>query len=761
MSNAKSVVYFEEVGKRDISIVGGKGASLGELYQAGIPVPKGFVVTAQTYYGFLEGAKLESHIQSAMDGLDCNDSEALAKASQRVKEAIKGAPLPKTIAQEIVKAYRSLGQGPVAVRSSATAEDLPDASFAGQQSTFLNIVGDDNVVRAVQECWASLFEPRAIFYRWEQGFDHLKVGIAVVVQRMVQSQTSGVLFTVDPISNNPRRITIEAVLGLGEAIVSGAITPDYYVVDKENVDIVERKPALQTRMLVRNPKIALDSEDANVWVDVAQRKQGSQKLTNDQIVALAHMAKRIEKLYDSPQDIEWAQEDGNLYIVQSRPITTLSETPNSFKDILKRTSATVLVRGASASPGIAQGPVKIIRDASVIHLVEKGDILVTEMTTPDFVPAMKKAAAIVTDKGGRTCHAAIVSRELGVPCIVGTETATHVLHQGQKITVDASQGIVYQGYLDLAPKEELAPHRRLKTTTRVYVNLADPELADAVAAKQVDGVGLLRAEFIIRNTIGVHPLHALSQGKGQEWTDKLAVGLEKFCAPFYPRPVVYRTTDFKTNEYRHLEGGKEYEEEEENPMMGYRGCSRYVREQEALRLEVEAILKVYSQYDNLHVMLPFVRTPEELALVKEVLDSQGLRRDGGPKLWMMVEIPSNIILMDQFIDMGLDGISIGSNDLTQLILGIDRDNEKLANLFDERHPAVLWALERAITIARARGITSSICGQAPSFFPDLTEKLVRWGISSVSVSPDMIDQTRDIIAVVEGKLGKLPPQDES
>ena len=760
MSNAKSVVYFEEVGKRDISIVGGKGASLGELYQAGIPVPKGFVVTAQTYYGFLEGAKLESHIQSAMDGLDCNDSEALAKASQRVKEAIKGAPLPKTIAQEIVKAYRSLGQGPVAVRSSATAEDLPDASFAGQQSTFLNIVGDDNVVRAVQECWASLFEPRAIFYRWEQGFDHLKVGIAVVVQRMVQSQTSGVLFTVDPISNNPRRITIEAVLGLGEAIVSGAITPDYYVVDKENVDIVERKPALQTRMLVRNPKIALDSEDANVWVDVAQRKQGSQKLTNDQIVALAHMAKRIEKLYDSPQDIEWAQEDGNLYIVQSRPITTLSETPNSFKDILKRTSATVLVRGASASPGIAQGPVKIIRDASVIHLVEKGDILVTEMTTPDFVPAMKKAAAIVTDKGGRTCHAAIVSRELGVPCIVGTETATHVLHQGQKITVDASQGIVYQGYLDLAPKEELAPHRRLKTTTRVYVNLADPELADAVAAKQVDGVGLLRAEFIIRNTIGVHPLHALSQGKGQEWTDKLAVGLEKFCAPFYPRPVVYRTTDFKTNEYRHLEGGKE-NEEEENPMMGYRGCSRYVREQEALRLEVEAILKVYSQYDNLHVMLPFVRTPEELALVKEVLDSQGLRRDGGPKLWMMVEIPSNIILMDQFIDMGLDGISIGSNDLTQLILGIDRDNEKLANLFDERHPAVLWALERAITIARARGITSSICGQAPSFFPDLTEKLVRWGISSVSVSPDMIDQTRDIIAVVEGKLGKLPPQDES
>ena len=403
---------------------------------------------------------------------------------------------------------------------------------------------------------------------------------------------------------------------------------------------------------------------------------------------------------------------------------------------------------------------KIIKDIEVIHLIEEGDVLVTEMTTPDFVPAMKKAAAIVTDKGGRTCHAAIVSRELGVPCIVGTETGTRVLRPNQEVTVDGAQGVVYQGYLELKQQVQAQPQKKIRTSTRVYVNLADPDLAETIAARQVDGVGLLRAEFIIRNTIGVHPLYALKQGRGQEWTDKLASGLEKFCAPFYPRPVVYRTTDFKTNEYRHLEGGQFYEGEEENPMLGYRGSSRYVKEQEALSLEVNAIKKVLEQYDNLNIMIPFVRTPEEMMQVKEVLAAQGLKREDGLKLWMMTEIPSNVILMDQFIDTGIDGISIGSNDLTQLILGVDRDNEKLADIFDECHPAVLWALERAVTTARARGITSSICGQAPSFYPDLTEKLVQWGITSISVSPDMIERTREIIAGVEKKLGRLPDQDK-
>ncbi|MFH1559921.1 MAG: phosphoenolpyruvate synthase [Chloroflexota bacterium] len=760
MITEKSVLHIGDVGKDDILVVGGKGASLGEMYQAGISVPEGFMVTAQTYSHFLEAANLENVIRDYLKNLDPDDPQSLAQASQRIKDAIGSAFMPQEIAREIREAYHLLGEGPVAVRSSATAEDLPDASFAGQQSTYLNIVGGDSVVQAVQDCWASLYESRAIFYRSKHGFEHLKVAIAVVVQRMIQSQVSGVIFTVDPITNNHQKMTIEAVFGLGEAIVSGNVTPDFYLLDKDEMRVQHNQVAPQDWMLVRNQVAGSASEDANNWVKVPPAERQVKKLSDDQVIALAQIGKRIEELYGFPQDIEWAQENGHLYILQSRPITTLGNVPDVFKDTLIEINTEVLVSGSGASPGIGSGPVKIIKDATVLDLVEEGDILVTEMTTPDFVPAMKKVAGIVTDKGGRTCHAAIVSRELGVPCIVGTETATRVLHQGQEVTIDGAQGLVYQGYLDLKRSIEVLPKQRINTATRVYVNLADPDLAEAVAARQVDGVGLLRAEFIIRNSIGVHPLYALHQGRGQEWTDKLATSLEKFCAPFYPRPVVYRTTDFKTNEYRHLEGGQYYEGEEENPMLGYRGASRYVREQDALNLEVAAIKKVLQQYDNLYVMIPYVRTPEEMTQVKEVLASQGLSREDGLKLWMMTELPSNIILMEQFIDVGIDGISIGSNDLTQLILGVDRDNEKLANLFDERHPAVLWALERAVTTARDKGITSSICGQAPSFYPDLTEKLVQWGITSVSVSPDMIEHTREIIAGVEKKLGRLPAQDE-
>lgn len=759
MISEKRVVLIKDVGKDDLLVVGGKGASLGELFQAGIPVPEGFIVTAQTYSLFLEESNITNSIRDRLEGLDASDSAALAKASRDVKGLIQKAPMPSQIAQDIHAAYQGQGEGLVAVRSSATAEDLPDASFAGQQSTFLNISGADNVVEAVQECWASLFEARAIFYRAEQGFDQLSVAIAVVVQRMVQSDVSGVLFTVDPISNDHSKMTIEAVYGLGEAIVSGNVTPDYYLVDKAKMHVQEKQMAIQPWMLVRNLQPALDAQDTNIKEDVPAAKQGAQKLPDDQIQALAKIGKRIEEHYGVPQDIEWAEEGGTLYVVQSRPITTLGGVPNAFKDALKRINAKVLVKGASASPGIAMGPVKIIKDAEVLDLVKVGDILVTEMTTPDFVPAMKRASAIVTDKGGRTCHAAIVSRELGVPCIVGTGNATQMLQQGQKITVDGAQGIVYEGFLELDRKVTTAPQRKIKTATRVYVNLADPELADVVAAREVDGVGLLRAEFIIRNAIGVHPRYALQEGRGQEWTDKLAAGLEKFCAPFYPRPVVYRTTDFKTNEYRHLEGGKFFEGEEENPMLGYRGCSRYVQELDALAMEVAAIKKVSETYDNLCVMIPFVRTPEEMANVKQALADFGLTQKDGLKLWMMVEVPSNVILMEQFLNVGIDGISIGSNDLTQLVLGVDRDNEKLADLFDERNPAVMWALERAVTTARDMGVTSSICGQAPSFYPELTEKLVQWGITSISVSPDMIDHTREIIARVEKKLGTLPAQD--
>lgn len=757
MAGKRFVVWLQDVGREDTELVGGKGSSLGELLRAGIPVPPGFVVTVYSYLHFLERANLREFIRSILGELDYEDGQRLNEASARIKEAIESAPMPQEVAQEIREAYRALGGGIVAVRSSATAEDLPQASFAGQQRTFLNVTGEEEVLRCVQGCWSSLFEPRALFYRKEKGFDHLGVGIAVPVQRMVQSEVSGVLFTVEPVSGDIDRMVIEAVYGLGEAVVSGTLTPDLYIVDKERLRILDKKVALQEWELVRNPDPSADPEDANIRVDIPEERQSRQKLTDEQILTLAEMGKRIERHYGWPQDIEWALEGGRIYILQSRPLTALSGVREAHQE-LRKVTAKVLLSGSGASPGLAAGPAKVVLGVSELDRVEKGDILVTDMTTPDFVPAMKRAAAIVTDRGGRTCHAAIVSRELGIPCVVGTGRATELLRDGMAVTVDGSQGKVYEGIIEIKPTVEVITQRRLKTRTKVYVNLADPELADVVATRGPDGVGLLRAEFIIAH-IGEHPKYMLKRGRGQEWSDKLARGMEKFASAFYPRPVVYRTTDFKTNEYRNLRGGEEFEEMEENPMLGYRGCSRYLMEEEAFALELAAIRKVREKYDNLYLMLPFVRTPEELAGVKRLLEENGLSRDDGLVLWMMVEVPSNVILLDKFIDVGIDGISIGSNDLTQLLLGVDRDNSRLSTLFDERNEVVLWALEKTITTSARRGITSSICGQAPSFYPDLTEKLVSWGITSVSVSPDMIDRTREIVARVERKLGKLPPQD--
>ena len=752
----KVVAWFEEIGRADIALAGGKGANLGELTRCRVPVPPGFVVTAAAYFHFLKEAKLTEKIRGYLKDLDTGDSKELERVANKIKESISRAPMPRRIAEEVKKAYREMGGGLVAVRSSATAEDLPEASFAGQQRTFLNVEGEDNVVAAVQGCWASLFEPRAVFYRVEHGFDHLKVGIAVPVQRMVQSEVSGVIFTVDPVSSDGSKIVIEAVYGLGETVVSGALTPDMYIVDKESVRILNKSIVKQEWQLVRS-QAGGNHEEGNIQVPIAVSDQVKQKLPDKDIIALAKIAKTIEGLYQFPQDIEWAKEEGKLYIVQTRPVTTLglpkeAEAVEEFEGVL-------ILSGIPASPGTATGIVKITHHASGIDKIREGDVLVAEMTTPAFVPAMKRAVAIVTDRGGRTCHAAIVSRELGVPCIVGTGEATSVLKDGQLITVDGSQGKVYEGRVVrktvAVPDLEVAGEP-VKTITKVYVNLADPDLAERVAARNVDGVGLLRAEFMIAN-IGEHPRYMLSQNRGQEFVDKLAQGLEIFARAFDPRPVVYRTTDFKTNEYRNLKGGEQYEEVEENPMIGYRGCSRYVKELDLFKLELEAVKKVRESFVNLWVMIPFVRTVKELAQTKAILESEGLVQSPDFKLWMMVEVPSNIILLDKFIDVGIDGISIGSNDLTQLTLGIDRDSPKLAEGFDERDEAVMWSLESAIKTARRRGITSSICGQAPSVYPELTAKLVEWGITSVSASPDVIEQTRGTIAEVEKRLAGRSP----
>ncbi|MBI4284374.1 MAG: phosphoenolpyruvate synthase [Chloroflexi bacterium] len=743
----KTIVWFNEVTKEDIKLVGGKGANLGEMTHAGIPVPPGFIVTADAYFDFLQSSGITEKVRTLLEPLDPNDSRQLQDIAERVKQVISGARMPPDLAEEIKQSYRQMNNGLVAVRSSATAEDLPEASFAGQQRTFLNIQGEDAVVRAVQECWASLFEARAIFYRVQQGFEHFKVGIAVPVQKMVQSEASGVMFTLEPVTSDQSKIAIEAVLGLGEMIVSGDVTPDTYIVNKGDLKIISKEIARQEWKLIHNGK--LGAGDTNVKVSLTPEEQASQKISDDDILCLAQLGQRLEEHYRFPQDIEWAKEDNKLYIVQTRPVTTIRQKAT---EVATEITAPVLLTGAPASPGMASGPVKLVSDASQIDKVRDGDILVAEMTTPDFVPAMKRAAAIVTDRGGRTAHAAIVSRELGIPCVVGCGQAMATLKDGQVITVNGSGGKVYDGRIAFREAASTADKENIKTRTRVYVNLAQPELAEKVAARNLDGVGLLRAEFMAAQ-IGEHPRYLISQGRGKEYTDKMAEGITAFCKAFNPRPVVYRTNDFKTNEYRELKGGQQYEGAEENPMLGYRGASRYIQDIDVFKLELDAIKKVRQQYKNLWVMIPFVRTIEELTRTRDIMEAEGLKRSADFKLWMMVEVPSNVFLIEKFLAVGIDGISIGSNDLTQLILGIDRDSEKLAATFDERNEAVLIAMERVITVARRLGVTSSICGQAPSVYPELTEKLVSWGITSVSVSPDMIGPTREIIAQAEAKLG--------
>ncbi|MFC2005075.1 phosphoenolpyruvate synthase, partial [Chloroflexota bacterium] len=670
----------------------------------------------------------------------------LQEIAAKVQKLIEDADMPPEIAGEIERAYIKMGKGHVAVRSSATAEDLPEASFAGQQATFLNVQGEKEVVMAVQVCWASLFGARAIFYRQEQGFDHFRVGIAVPVQRMVQSQASGVMFTVEPTTSNREKITIEAVLGLGEMIVSGDVTPDHYTVSKKEMKILEKEIKRQEWKLIK--KEGVTGKEDNIKVVLTPEEQAGQKITDDDIILLAKIGKQLEDHYQFPQDVEWAKENGEIFIVQTRPVTTIREAVEDTREVI----APVLLSGSPASPGIASGPVKIVPDPSQIDKVMEGDILVAEMTTPDFVPAMKRAAAILTDRGGRTAHAAIVSRELGIPCIVGSEKSTATLKDGQVITVDGSEGKVYEGKIEATVKASTRARGEIKTKTKLLVNLAQPDLVDRVAARDVDGIGLLRAEFMVAQ-IGEHPSYMISQNRGSEFVDKLAEGLSIFAKAFYPRQVVYRTNDFKSNEYRALKGGEEYEEVEENPMLGYRGASRYITDIETFKLELAAIKKVREQYNNLWVMIPFVRTVDELAKTLKIMEAEGLKRSESLKIWMMVEVPSNIILLDKFLAVGIDGISIGSNDLTQLTLGVDRDSAKLADTFDERDEAVMDSLERAITVANSMGVTSSICGQAPSVYPEITEKLVSWGINSVSVSPDMIDITREIIAKAEAKLG--------
>ena len=776
----KCAVWLDEVDKEDITTVGGKGANLGEMTKAKLPVPPGFIVTAQAYFYFLDTEELRPKIAKLLYGLDCNDAKKLQQTSRSIRTLITDTPMPRSISDPIIEYYFSLCEQDkagskkklslierltarasahrvaVAVRSSATAEDLPEASFAGQQATYLNVRGEANVINAVRKAWASLFTARAIFYRTDQKFDHFKVGIAVPVQKMVNSDTSGVMFTVDPVSHNKNTIVVEAIYGLGELIVGGVVTPDHYEVDKKSGRITNKIINAQTEYM---PGLMREK------TAVPHKIQKLQKITDEQVKEVAELGKKLEKHYYFPQDIEWAYEQGTLYVVQTRPITTLgneeeTDKTKQMEKALKRLKE--IARGNPASPGVGSGTVSIIHNAGEINKIDPGEILVAEQTNPDFVPAMKKASAIVTQKGGRTSHAAIVSRELGLPAVVGVDGILQRVSESMEITVDGEGGIIYKGRLPehlvrkaitITPSEERA--RETKTATHVYVNLANVDRAEEVGKMHVDGIGLLRAEFMLAD-IGVHPRHIIKMKQQKKYIQELAENIAVFCKAFAPdRPVIYRTTDFKTNEYRNLKHGEAYETHEENPMLGFRGTGRYIVDADVFELELEAIRIVRQKmgYRNLHVMLPFVRTPKQLQEAKKLIAGMKLMRTPSFKLWMMVEIPTNVIRIEDFLAVGIDGVSIGSNDLTQLTLGIDRDNEKIAADFSELDPSVLWSLERVIAACNKHHVTASICGQAPSDYPELVDMLVDWGITSVSVNPDAIYKTR--LTIVEAEKRKF------
>lgn len=764
----KYIYEFEEVDRSLLAEVGGKGGNLGELTQAGLPVPPGFVVSASAYRAFLKHNKLDEVIKRDLAKLDAEDTKKLQAVSKTIKTALLRGEMPPAMVKDIEAAYKKLsekalqkGGAWVAVRSSATAEDLPENSFAGQQATFLNMRGAKQVVDAVKRCFASLFEARAIYYRQINNYDHLKVALAVPVQVMVNSDASGIMFTADPVNSDLSTIIIEGGLGLGEAIVSGSVTPDNYSVDKASLKITKQEIHEQQWQIVKKG-------GENVHVKLTERERQAPKLTEDQVLRLAKLAIEIEKHYGKPQDTEFAIENDQVYLVQARPITTIKDGAAEAAPAAgaqpagKPDSSKIIVTGIGASIGVASGPVRIIHSPDQIDQVKEGDVLVTEMTTPDFVPAMRRAVAIVTDEGGKTSHAAIVSREMGIPCVVGTTVATKKLKDTQVITVDGHEGAVYEGKVALGPAtppaagpvgsaayKETVP----VTATKVYVNLGEPELAREVSQLPADGVGLARAEFII-SQIGKHPMYMIKQGKQAEYVEALAAGLGEIAAAFNPRPIIYRATDFKTNEYRSLEGGEQFEPEENNPMIGFRGASRYIAQPEEFALELEAIkmLREKRGLKNIWLMIPFVRTTTELKAVQELVAKAGLERGPDFKLWIMAEVPSVAIQMDEFCQLGIDGVSIGSNDLTQLTLGVDRDSTVLAESFDERYPAVLYSIEHIARTCKAHHVTCSICGQAASDYPEVVEAIVKAGATSVSVSPDRVVDTRKLIASIEKKL---------
>ena len=788
----KNVLWFKEIGVQDVPLVGGKNASLGEMYnnltRKGINVPDGFTLTARAYWHYLKFNGIDKKMKEIFSGFNRKSLRSLEATGAKMRNLIIGGKIPPDLKEEILSNYRKLSKEygkanvDVAVRSSATAEDLPSASFAGAHESYLNVRGEGELLRAVKKCVASLFNNRAIAYRDEKGFSHLKIALSVGIMKMVRSDlaSSGIMFTLDTETGFPNVVLINSIYGLGEMIVKGKITPDEFYVFKPTLEkgyksIILKNLGRKTRKFIYGKRGGIKE------VPVSKKKEREFSLEDKEILTLAKWAIILEKHYTekygrwTPQDIEWAKdgETGKLFIVQSRPETVFSsQKKHVFREYKIRAKKRPILGGIAVGNKIGVGKVRVISDLSEINQFQKGEVLVTKMTDPDWVSVFPLASAIITDEGGKTCHAAIVSRELGIPCIVGTKKATKVLKTGQEVTVDCTQGLdgrIFAGKVPFSVKEyQLTKVPNLKS--EIAVNIAAPEIAFKIASLPVDGVGLAREEFIIGEKIRIHPLAlyyydkiknkelrkkiaALTiehKDKKEYFVKELAEGIAQIAAAFYPRKVIVRFSDFKTNEYRQLIGGELFEPKEDNPMLGWRGASRYYdkRFRPAFRMEVEAIKRVRNVFGlkNVKVMIPFCRTPEEGKKVLALLKQYGLERGkDGLEVYVMAEIPSNVILIENFLDL-FDGMSIGSNDLTQLTLGIDRDNAFLQKIADERNEAVKKSIKKIIASCRKRGKYVGICGEAPSEWPDFAQFLLEEGIGTISLTPDAVMKTIVILS---------------
>lgn len=786
----KYIRFFKELTINDIQSVGGKNASLGEMYQnlsaEGINVPNGFAITSDSYWLLLEQNNIKDKIAEILQDLDISDTSNLQRRGKKVRHLILNSKLPQELETEILRAYEILSSEykhssiDVAVRSSGTAEDLPGASFAGQQESFLNINSKEALLFSIKQCFASLFNDRAISYRTSRGFNHFKVALSVGVQKMVRSDksSSGVMFSIDTESGSDNLILINSIYGLGENIVSGRVNADEFYVFKPTLE-QGVNTILKHSLGTKKEKMLYDN-DSTINVQTTKKEQNRFSIDDDEVIELAKQALAIEKHYNRPMDIEWAKDgkDNKLYIVQARPETVQSKLKGDItieKFSIDYKNAKLLTSGRAVGDKIGSGNVRVIHDTSEFSSFKDGEILVSDTTNPDWEPIMKKASAVVTNRGSRTCHAAIVAREIGVPAVVGCSDAMDILSDVKSVTVSCAngdEGFIYEGMVPFS-KESVSIENLKDTKTKLFMNVANPAEAFNFAKMPNDGVGLARMEFIINNAINAHPMALVDMSKGNKikgevqirsfmipytdtkkfFVDRLSEGIAMIAAAFYPKPVIIRTSDFKSNEYRNMPGGLKYEAEEENPMLGFRGASRYYDDsyKEAFEWECAALKRVRDEMGltNIKIMLPFVRTPDEGKKVIEIMNSNGLvQGENSLEVYAMCEIPANVILADKFLEI-FDGYSIGSNDLTQLVLGVDRESAKIAHIFDERNEAVKRMIKMAIDACKAKGKYIGICGQAPSDYPEITQFLVENGIDSISLNPDSLYKMHKIVSSIE------------